>query len=573
MIPRAGSDHHMREAVANGGILGVRGRPKGFVRRIVSAGVVSSWQRALCRSDELLKELPEFRILLEKLSAVVSIRALCAMIGVAFAIAIDGDHIRILFSGLGWSYIMVRRSTELREEIGRREQAEAEVVRLSSRDSLTGLPNRRAFAETLATAFDGLAADDCLAILLLDLDEFKSVNDAYGYPLGDLVLANIGERLKEATGSTATLARLGGDEFAVLLPTGASEQNAQRESERILGAVAQPLCLQNHSIVLGVSIGIALAPKDATDPISLMRAAEVAMYRAKKAGKGISSFFETAKDADPQERMELKSELRAAIDNGELVPYYQPLVDLRRQQVSGFEVLARWHHPRRGILTPNKFILIVEDLKLGSELTLALLRQACIDVAAWPSLFKIAINVSPLQLCGRDIAAEMTTIVRAAGLEPSRFEVEITEGTLIEDLPAARRMVKSLHDFGMTTALDDFGTGFSSLFHLRELQFDRIKIDQSFVTTVATDLRAADYVKAIIMLAENLHVAVTAEGIETPEVLSRLVALGCTSGQGYLFADPLPADQVSLALQPESGPWSDPARLPRLAGRRRGRTG
>jgi diguanylate cyclase (GGDEF)-like protein len=276
-----------------------------------------------------------------------------------------------------------------------------------------------------------LAAGDSIALLFLDLDEFKSVNDAYGHPLGDLVLANIAERLKSATGSAAILARLGGDEFAVLLPTGASEQNAQRESERILGAVAEPLLLQNHSMVLGVSIGIALAPKDATDPISLMRAAEVAMYRAKKAGMGISRFFETAKNADPRERMELKSELRTAIDNGELVPYYQALVDLRRQQVSGFEVLARWHHPRRGILTPDKFIPIIEDLKLGSELTLALLRQACIDVAARPSRFKIAINVSPLQLRGRDIAAEMITIVRAAGLEASRFEVEITEGTLI----------------------------------------------------------------------------------------------------------------------------------------------
>jgi diguanylate cyclase (GGDEF)-like protein len=549
VISRAGNDHQTtREAVLNGGSPGVAGRPTGFVRRIASAGVMSAWQRALCRSDELLRRLPAFRVVCEKLSAVVSIRALCAMIGVGFAIAIDGDNLRILFSGLGWSYIMVRRSTELREEIGRRVQAEAEVARLSSRDPLTGLPNRRAFAETLATAFDGLAADDSLAILFLDLDEFKSVNDAYGHPLGDLVLANIAERLAEETGSAATLARLGGDEFVVLLPSGASEQNAQRESERILGAVAEPIHLQNHSIVLGASIGIALAPKDAADPISLMCAAEGAMYRAKKAGKGISRFFKTAKDADPRERMELKSELRAAIDNGELVPYYQTLVDLRRQQVSGFEVLARWHHPRRGILTPDKFIPIVEDLKLGSELTLALLRRACIDVAAWPSRFKIAINVSPLQLRGRDIAAEMTTIVRAAGLEASRFEVEITEGTLIEDLPAARRMVKSLHDFGMTTALDDFGTGFSSLFHLRELQFDRIKIDQAFVSTVATDLRAADYVKAIIMLAENLHVAVTAEGIETPEVLSQLVALGCTWGQGYLFADPLPADQVSLSL-------------------------
>jgi diguanylate cyclase (GGDEF)-like protein len=548
VISQASGDHQAREAVANGGILGVPGRPKGFVRRIASTGVVSAWQRALCRSDELLRRLPAFRSLGERLSAIVSIRALCAMIGVAFAIAIDGDHIRTLFSGLGWSYIMVRRSTELREEIGRRERAEAEVARLASRDVLTGLPNRSAFAEALATTFDGLAADDNLAILFLDLDEFKSVNDAYGHPLGDLVLANIAERLEQATGSAAILARLGGDEFAVLLPTGASEQNAERASERILGAVAEPLLLQNHSIVLGASIGIALAPKHATDPISLMRAAEVAMYRAKKAGKGISRFFETATDADPQERMELKSELRAAIDNGELVPYYQALVDLRRQQVSGFEVLARWRHPRRGILTPDKFIPIVEDLRLGSELTLALLRQACIDVATWSSRLRIAINVSPLQLRDRDIAAEMTTMVRTAGLEPSRFEVEITEGTLIEDLPAARRMVKSLHDFGMTTALDDFGTGFSSLFHLRELQFDRIKIDQSFISTVATDLRAADYVKAIIMLAEYLHVAVTAEGIETPEVLARLVALGCTSGQGYLFADPLPADRVSLAL-------------------------
>ena len=312
------------------------------------------------------------------------------------------------------------------------------------------------------------------------------------------------------------LARLGGDEFAVLLPAGASAMSAERKSERILRAVTEPLLLQDHSIILGASIGIALAPKDATDPISLMRAAEVAMYRAKQAGKGTSCFFVTAMDADLQERLELKSELRAAINNGELIPYYQMLVDLRRREAIGFEVLARWRHPTRGILTPDKFIPIVEDLKLGTEFTRSLLRQACRDAKAWPSHFKIAINVSPLQLRGADLAAEISAIVHQAGLDPARFEIEITESALIDDLPAARRMVESLHDFGMTTALDDFGTGFSSLFHLRELQFDRIKIDQSFVSSIDTDARAADYVKAIIMLAENLHVTVTAEGIETP---------------------------------------------------------
>ena len=275
------------------------------------------------------------------------------------------------------------------------------------------------------------------------------------------------------------------------------------------------------------------------------------MYRAKQAGKGTSRFFVTAMDADLQERLELKSELRAAINNGELIPYYQMLVDLRRREAIGFEVLARWRHPTRGILTPDKFVPIVEDLKLGTEFTRSLLRQACRDAKAWPSHFKIAINVSPLQLRGADLAAEISAIVHRAGLDPARLEIEVTESALIDDLPAARRMVESLHDFGMTTALDDFGTGFSSLFHLRELQFDRIKIDQSFVGSIDTDGRAADYVKAIIMLAENLHVAVTAEGIETPQVLSRLVALGCMSGQGYLFADPVPADQVSLVLHAE----------------------
>lgn len=517
----------------------------------LASPVPSAWQQALLWPDRLLGKLRLPRAINAFLRTVLSIRTLCAMVGIAFAIAIEGDHIRVLFSGLGWSYIIVRRSTELREEIGRRQQAEAEVARLSRHDPLTGLPNRHVFTEALAKAFDGLADSDSLTLLFLDLDDFKSVNDAYGHPLGDLVLVNIAERLELTTGPAAMLARLGGDEFAVLLPAGASAMSAERKSEQILRAVTEPLLLEGHSIILGASIGIALAPKDATDPISLMRAAEVAMYRAKQAGKDTSRFFVTAMDADLQERLELKSELRAAINNGELIPYYQMLVDLRRREAIGFEVLARWRHPTRGILTPDKFVPIVEDLKLGTEFTRSLLRQACRDAKAWPSHFKIAINVSPLQLRGADLAAEISAIVHRAGLDPARLEIEVTESALIDDLPAARRMVESLHDFGMTTALDDFGTGFSSLFHLRELQFDRIKIDQSFVGSIDTDGRAADYVKAIIMLAENLHVAVTAEGIETPQVLSRLVALGCMSGQGYLFADPVPADQVSLVLHAE----------------------
>jgi diguanylate cyclase (GGDEF)-like protein len=495
-----------------------------------------------------LKRLTVLPLLCRYLRAVISLPALCATVGIAFAIAIQGDLIRTLFSGLGWSYLLLRRSTELRDEIARRKQAEAEVARLAMHDALTGLPNRRLFTEAITQAFGRCAAGDGFAILLLGLDEFKGVNDAYGHALGDLVLVHAAERLEKTVGSGAILARLESDEFAVLLPVGTSGFNVERDSSRILHALAEPLFLQDHSITLGASIGIALAPKDAADPTSLMRAAELAMNRAKQAGKGTSRFFETAMGADLQERIELRTELRAAIDNGELIPYYQMLVDLKRQEVNGVEVLARWHHPSHGILTPDRFIPIVEDLKLGSALTLSLLRHACVDAKAWPSHFKIAINVSPVQLLGPDLATEMNDIVQAMGLEPSRFEIEITESALIEDLPSARRMIESLHEFGMTTALDDFGTGFSSLYHLRELHFDRIKIDQSFVGNVATDLRAADYVNAIIKLAENLHVAVTAEGIETPEVLSRLVALGCTSGQGNLFAGPLPADQVSLVL-------------------------
>jgi diguanylate cyclase (GGDEF)-like protein len=537
------------KSATNSRIQGATVHPMGSIREMLSTILVSARHEASWRLDQLLRLLTVLRPWYKYLRAIASRPTLCATIGIAFAIAIQGDLIRTLFSGLGWSYLLLRRSTELRDEIARREQAESEIARLARHDTLTGLPNRRLFTDAVAQAFGNPVAGGGFAILLLGLDEFKRVNDAYGHALANLVLVQVAERLKKTIGSDAILARLESDEFAVLLPMGTSGFSVERDSSQILHAMAEPLFLQDHSITLGASIGIALAPKDAADSISLMRAAELAMNRAKQANKGRLRFYETAMSADMQERIELRSELRAAIDDGELIPYYQTLVDLKRQEVSGLEVLARWHHPRHGILSPDKFIPIVEDLKLGSALTLSLLRQACVDAKAWPSHFKIAINVSPVQLLGPDLATELSNIVRATGLEPSRFEIEITEGALIEDLPSARRMIESLHEFGMTTALDDFGTGFSSLYHLRELYFDRIKIDQSFVRNVSTDLRAADYVNAIIKLAENLHVAVTAEGIETPEVLSRLVALGCASGQGHLFAGPLPADQVSLLLQ------------------------
>jgi diguanylate cyclase (GGDEF)-like protein len=440
-------------------------------------------------------------------------------------------------------------AVRLKREVERRQDAERVASSLARHDPLTGLPNRRVLVEALSEAVRMASADRPAFLLLIDLDRFKPINDLHGHATGDSLLCEVAARLTTLADGHGMAARLGGDEFAVLLPTGTDRDQIPRIADRVVSRLSESYYIAQHRLEIGASIGIALAPADCHDGPSLLHAADVALYRAKRAGRSTYRFFEHAMDVALQEQAAIKADLRAALADKQIVPYYQPTVDLGTQQVNGFEVLARWQHPTRGVLMPDKFIRAAEDMNLISELTISLFEQVCADAKTLPGRHRFALNLSPLQLHDKDLFDRMRILYTEAGLGADRFEIEITEGALVENIANARATVDSLRRAGFSIALDDFGTGYSSLYHLREIQFDRVKIDRSFIRDIGTDERAASYADAMIQLGRSLHLNVTAEGIEDQAVLNRLKQMGCDVGQGYLFAKPMPALAVAAALE------------------------
>ena len=448
---------------------------------------------------------------------------------------------------------LLRRLAFLRHEVLRRTTAEQGAHGSARIDPLTGLPNRRALKERidddLAKLWPGLG----IAILLIDLDGFKGVNDIYGHEIGDLVLAQAGERMRAALSFGTWLARLGGDEFAVLVPC-SLRHRAAAEAEAVIAALAADICVGDVTVNLGASIGIAHGPEDGSDTSSLLRAADIAMYRAKAGGRGRLKLFHGSMEQELRETAVLKADLRAAIASGQIVPFYQPVVDLRHGGIVEFEVLARWLHPTRGVLTPDRFIPLVESVGLATPLLVSLLRQVARDVAAWPPHLRFAINVFPVQLLDPGLIEKMCMVIGAGGLLASRFCIEVTENTLVQDVARTQGVMDAAHAAGMTVALDDFGTGYSSLYHLRELPFDKLKIDRSFVQSMAADARNTAYIGAIIALCGSLNLEVTAEGIESADSARRLVEMGCRYGQGFHYAPPLPAQQAEQLLATEQKP-------------------
>ncbi|MET0313059.1 MAG: EAL domain-containing protein [Hansschlegelia sp.] len=438
------------------------------------------------------------------------------------------------------------------------EAAQMRAQELARHDMLTGLANRRVLFEEMNKAIGKAAAGSAsFAVLLLDLDQFKPVNDIYGHGAGDMVLTAITARLRDVVRSRDTLARIGGDEFVIILePHGDGEglcEDAILLAKRIIGAVCGPVIVGESQVEVGVSIGVALCPDDGLDAETILHAADMAMYRAKAAGRRTYRFYEAHMDAELQDRARLETAVRQAVSNGAIEPNYQPLVALVDGRLTGFEILARWTDPQKGSISPDEFIPTIEHLGLMSEFTMNILRRACIDARRWPKHLTLSINVSPLELRDALFPARLLAVLSDTGFSPRRLEIEITESALLADVETARNILLSLQSLGVKVALDDFGTGYSSLCHLRELSLDKIKIDRSFVQSMRQDPESAKIVHAILGLAKSLGLPTTAEGVEDVDMLNDLSAAGCDIGQGYFFGKAMPADEVASWIEGQSG--------------------
>ncbi len=463
----------------------------------------------------------------------------------------------IVFLGLASLLYAIRRLRQSRREMARRRFAEDEAGHLARHDALTGLPNRRSFLEELGSLEPSSHLQNG-AVFIIDLDRFKPINDIYGHRLGDEVLRVVAARLRAIVGEHVLIARLGGDEFGILMHFTGDDEGPSRVARRIVYDIAEPMKLAALSLQVSASVGIALYARQTDDGVlirqdgsaveTVVRQADMAMYRAKTSGRGGYHFFEQEMDEQLQQRIQLEREIRSAIQSGQIVPYYQSLIDLRTGEVLGFEILARWQHPIRGLIQPAVFIPIAEDTGTISEMTYALLRQAIADASTWPSHFTISINLSPRQFADQLLAPRILAILAEHSFPAHRLEIEITENALIENLEETKVMLELLRKLGVRVALDDFGSGYSGLYHLRKFKLDTIKIDRSFVTEMLSNPENGKLVEAIVSFSHALGVAATAEGIETVEVRDRLKELGCNVGQGFYYNEPLPYAEVQRYL-------------------------
>ena len=434
------------------------------------------------------------------------------------------------------------------EDITERRRAEAKIAYMAHHDALTDLPNRLQLYEQLRQMLAKSKRGEHVAVFCLDLDRFKDVNDAHGHPVGDLLLKAVADRLRQCIRDTDMVARLGGDEFAIVQAGASQPTDATSLASRLIEVIGAPYELGSHQVAVEVSIGIALAPGDGLDPDQLLKNADMALYRAKSDGHGLYRFFEPDMDARMQARRTLEIDLRKAIANGEFELFYQPLVDMQTEYVTGFEALIRWHHPRRGTIPPLDFIPVAEETGLIVPIGDWVLRQACAEAAAWPNDVKIAVNLSPIQFKNKDLLPSVISALAASGLSANRLELEITESVLLQDADATLAILHELRGIGVRISMDDFGTGYSSLSYLRKFPFDKIKIDQSFIVDMSDHNDSLAIVRAVIAMGSSLGIATTAEGVETPEQFKQLKFEGCTEVQGYLFSPPRPAVEVEGLL-------------------------
>jgi diguanylate cyclase (GGDEF)-like protein len=434
-------------------------------------------------------------------------------------------------------------------------RTEAKIRTLAFNDSLTGLPNRTRFFDLLALqASSRRTVDEAFAVLMLDLDRFKPVNDMHGHAAGDTVLAMVAERLTSILRTNDVVARLGGDEFAVLQLTGHNPDAAEHLASKIVQAIAErPFLIDDHPVHLGVSVGIARAPNDGDDPAELMNQADLALYAAKAGGKGTYRYYDPSLDEKMRVRRSLEAGLRQALLVGELELHYQPLVDAKTGRITAAEALVRWNHPQRGQIPPIEFIGIAEETGLILPLGKWVLETACAEATSWPGGMSVAVNLSPVQFREPTLVEMVKAALSQSGLPSNRLELEITEGVLLSDEIRTLEVLQELRSLGVRISMDDFGTGYSSLSYLRKFPFDKIKIDQSFVRQVPHDEESAAIVRAIITMGSCLGMSTTVEGVETNAQFDFSVAEGCDTIQGYLISRPLDQQSFTTLLAEHAG--------------------
>ena len=439
------------------------------------------------------------------------------------------------------------------EDITEQRQNEARIRHLARHDALTDLPNRIQFLEEMTQVETSIVRGEKAAVLCIDLDHFKGINDTLGHAMGDAVLKQVSARLWGTTRETDVLARLGGDEFSLLLTPIEGPREAAMVAERIVKAIAAPFSINGHHILIGASVGIAMAPGDGITTDELMKNADLAAYRAKSDGRSTYHFFEPGMDATLQQRRVIESGLRMALQNEELRLVFQPLVGLKENRITCFEALLRWDHPEHGAISPVEFIPVAEDTGLIVPIGEWVLREACKTATSWPGNIRVAVNLSPVQFKNRRLFELVQSALSDAGLPATRLELEITESLLLADSEQTLETLHRLRGLGIRIAMDDFGTGYSSLSYLRAFPFDKIKIDRSFMRDLSRNGDNLAIIKAVIGLGHSLGMSMTAEGIETEEQLAAVRDQGCNEVQGFLFSPPMPAVAVQALLETTGG--------------------
>ena len=434
-------------------------------------------------------------------------------------------------------------------DITERRKAEARIAYMAHHDGLTNLANRELYQERLKQALEGAeAGKKRVAVLCIDLDLFKNVNDSLGHPIGDRLLRLVADRLRSQVRGNNLAARLGGDEFAIILASDVSPNEASDFAVRLIKILSASYEIDGHEVVIGASIGLAMSPGDGITSEELMRNADLALYRAKEDGGGVHRFFEHEMDRQAQRRRDMELDLRRAFANGEFELHYQPLVDIATDRISGFESLLRWRHPEKGMISPAEFIPVAEDIGLIVSIGEWVLRDACNEAVKWPAGVKVAVNLSPVQFRSRNLVQVVISALAQSGLSPKRLELEITESLFLAETEANLAILHQLRELGVSISMDDFGTGYSSLSYLRSFPFDKIKIDRSFVKDLAKRADCVAIVRAISGLGRSLNITTTAEGVETIDQLDWLRAEGCNEVQGFLFSAAKPAAEVGQLL-------------------------
>src|SRR5579872_181454 len=438
------------------------------------------------------------------------------------------------------------------EDVTERRRAEERIAHMAGHDALTDLPNRVLLRERLEHELKRVKRGENLAVLCLDLDHFKSVNDTLGHPIGDELLKLVADRLRGCTREPDTIARLGGDEFAIIMTQMHQPGDAAALSRRIRDSIIKPYQVDGHQIITDISIGISIAPIDGVEPDQLLKNADMALSGAKGDGRGMYRFFEQEMDKRMKDRRGLEMDLRQALNNGEFELHYQPLVNLQTNEITAFEALLRWNHPTKGLISPADFVPIAEETGLIVSIGEWVLRVACKETANWPEYVKVAVNLSPAQLKSKNLMAIVMSTLEDSGMRPERLQLEITETMLMQNTFATLGMLHQLRKLGVQIAMDDFGTGYSSLSYLRSFPFDKIKIDRSFIQDLSNGAEPRAIVHAVAGLAKCLNMISTAEGVETQQQMDTLQAVGCTEMQGYLFSRARPAGEVMQLFQAQA---------------------